>query len=65
MKTETTKAWDLFENDLIWVSNKIYEITDIIEGSERRRIITLDEQGKQQVFTNTVFKRVIKDGWMR
>jgi len=65
MKTETTKAWDLFENDLIWVNNKIYEILEIIEGFERRSIVALDEQGNKEVFLNTVFKRIIKDGWMR
>lgn len=65
MKTETTKAWDLFENDLILVKDKIYEIQDIIEGAERRQILALDEQGNKEVFLNTVFKRIIKDGWMR
>lgn len=65
MKTETTKAWDLFENDLILVKDKIYEILDIIEGAERRQIVVLDEQGNKEVFLNTVFKRIIKDGWMR
>lgn len=65
MKTETTKAWDLFENDLILVNNKIYEILEIVEGAERRQIIAVDEQGKNKTFMNTVFKRIIKDGWMR
>lgn len=65
MKTETTKAWDLFENDLILVNNKIYEIVEIIEGAERRQIVAVDEQGNKEIFMNTVFKRIIKDGWMR
>lgn len=65
MKTETTKAWDLFENDLILVKDKIYEILDIVEGFERRTIIAKDEQGNKELFLNTVFKRIIKDGWMR
>lgn len=65
MKTETTKAWDLFENDLILVNSKIYEILDIVEGFERRTIIAKDEQGNKEFFLNTVFKRIIKEGWMR
>jgi hypothetical protein len=65
MKTETTKVWNLFENDLILVNDKIYEILDIIESVQRRRVVAIDEEGNKEIFINTVFKRIIKDGWMR
>lgn len=60
MKTETTKMWNLFVNDLILVKDQILEVIEIIDGVERLTVIAKAENGSKHIFENTVYKRVIK-----